>query len=343
MKKLLKLLSSTALFVVSIILFSCDDSGSDITLKAPGNVNVALTGSKNNMVEITWDVQSSDSYTHSIAYRIERAIEEDGEYEIIGTDNDGSYTDKDVEYSLTYYYRVQAYSVDLITFEEADAGAYSEVVSITVGSASLNPDLMVYQKATGEGSSAVLNGVQLVWDVATAEDLDEFKVYRNGALLTTENAQSYIEEYRYLDENVSFNQTYTYQVVAFDYEGNSYESEEVEFTPTRPDEIERTAPSFVGYDVDFDEKLIYITITDESSSVYDLIDYVIERGDKGSWEDEVKVNELSKDADGNLIITLSTENAPESSGITDLVCKVRIYTNGGYSDWNTHTYKLAVY
>lgn len=344
MKRKLTFYGYLAAFAVLIFSACSIDDNDDASVETPLNLSVSISETSNSAVNITWDDQTVDNWNYLLYFNIERSTSESSGFETIRETSGNTYTDTDVEYNTTYYYRVQAYTQDAYTFEDAEFSDYSEVQSITIGEASLIANLTAYQSVVGDGDDAVLNGVQLVWTVPTAEEIDEFEVYRDGALLTTENASSFIEEYRFLDENVVFNATYTYQIVTIDNDGNTYESEISTVTPEKPEEVERTAPEFVDFEVDFDNKVIRVIITDVSKTDNNLIEYRFDLGNTGYyWEGDVKVGDLGKDDDGNLILSLNTEGTPQSSGFTDLVSKVRIYVDGGWSDWRTHTETLSGY
>ncbi len=328
MKKL-----STILFSVSFILSlafiagcSKDDSMNPDSGSAQGTITgltASLSTSNGRTIYLSWNgVPDKSSLKNYHVYRADGTTSEFTDY---GSAKDTSYTDNVTRTlnNTTYQYYVtydDTYTSDTITIQTADASL---------------PFVSGYVNVTGEGSAASILYTHLDWYVGSEDQVDHYEVYRDGNLLGTVIA-GYKE---YKDEtSQNFDQEYLYKVVTVTKSGDRFESPECALTPHRPDAVFRTVPEIIKVTSNSSDKSIDVIISDVSNDPADLIGFSGEiEGTGYSWNFETKVEDCGKDADGNLIIGLDASGANLPSGQTIwLRSKVRIFTQGGYSDWSAY-------
>jgi hypothetical protein len=197
------------------------------------------------------------------------------------------------------------------------------------------PFVSGYAQISGEGNDASIVHILVKWVVGSDDDIDKYEIYRDGSLIYTENS-SYESEFRDTDTK-NFEQEYNYKVLVYT-STETYTSDIFSVTPHRPDEEYREVPEILKITSNSTTKTITVTISDVSETENNLIDYSGSlEGTNYTWDTEVKVSELSTDEEGNLQIILNAEGASLPSGQTIwLTSKVRIYINGGWSDWSDY-------
>ncbi|WP_305852491.1 rhamnogalacturonan lyase family protein [Gracilibacillus caseinilyticus] len=137
---------------------------------APGNLSVQDYDKRE--VTLAWD-----SVEGAISYNVYRAEKEDGEYQLIGTSDSASFTDKDVLTTVPYYYQVKA----------VNGGGLSEA-SNTMESPS-DTVLSKQMEDLTRAAIAVPNeeGILVSWRYLGTDPTDlGFHVYRNGEQITEE-------------------------------------------------------------------------------------------------------------------------------------------------------------
>ncbi len=300
-------------------------------------VTANLDSEHPNWVLLEWN-KVEDAFT----YNIYRSESENGDFEKqtgIGIDKE-SCTDKKTEYNTTYYYKVVSVNID---FEEGDMPA--KAVEITTGGAVLNPNVGAYAICNGEGPSAILNAVRVQWDVPTSEGIEEFKISKNGTFLTTiSSSYASAKEYSYDDEDVVFDQEYTYEVVAIGEDGTEYAGEACTITPTRPEPIDRPIPDVVDVTSSVNDKLVTIFFSDVAQSDNDLYEIEARFSDYTDWiSHDARASDFATDADGNKTFDIDYSQVTFSTGGAWFDVRVRLYTQGGWSEWSQleHTFLVV--
>ncbi|MBI9035434.1 MAG: hypothetical protein JEZ03_13285 [Bacteroidales bacterium] len=338
MKKNVFSLFMLAILTLGIMSTSCKkDEETDGGFPIAPEVTASLDADHPNWVLLKWN-KVEDAFT----YNIYRSESENGEFEElsgIGI-NKESCTDKGTEYNTTYYYKIV--SVD-INFEEGNMPAKS--VQITTGGAVLNPNTGAVAICDGEGPSAILNYVRVQWNVPTSEGIKEFKISKNGALLTTvASSFASVKEYSYDDENVAFGIEYTYEVVAIGEDDVEYRGDAATITPIRPEPIDRPVPEVVDVTTTINEKKVMVFFTDVAQSDYDLYEIEARFTDYTEWiNHEGRADEFATDADGNKKFSIDYSQVNFSTGGAWFDVRVRLHTQGGWSDWSAleHTFLIV--
>lgn len=161
--------------------------------------NLEATASSCTQIDLSW----TDNSDNESGFEIER----DGSYLTTVGANVASYADPTVLENTTYSYRVRA-------FNDAGSSAYSNTSSATTPPCGTEPP------AAPTGLKAKQPGrapkVLLEWN-DTSNNEDGFRIYRDGFEIASigSNATSYV------DETISSGETYTYQVCAYNDNGES--------------------------------------------------------------------------------------------------------------------------
>ncbi len=140
-------------------------------------------------------------------YDLYRSTSEDGDYEKIASVDTNSYTDTDVEYGTTYYYKVQATWNGTTTYSGNMSNAFS--VSMTYSS----PELSVSE-----------DGQSLAWEAA---DVSGYTIYRSESQdgeFTELATISDPGDTSYTDTSAESGKEYFYQIRSYvERDGNTYQ------------------------------------------------------------------------------------------------------------------------
>jgi hypothetical protein len=139
-------------------------------------------------------------------FRVFRKLEDEVNWNQIGTSNKPSYTDGTIDYGKTYQYLVQSIEKTGVTYAESEPS----------GATTFKP-VDTFPPAVPAGLTAVpgTRSIELVWDRNTEKDLAGYRVYRGGQLIATG-----LTAPAYSDRDAKQGVKYQYQVSALDNAGN---------------------------------------------------------------------------------------------------------------------------
>lgn len=160
----------------------------------------AIQRAAGGRIEVRW---SANSESDLAGYKLYRATELDGEYQLVATlGKVTSYLDTGLTNAVTYYYKLAAFDT-------------SNNLSGTAAAVWATPESMPASKLSARNTPHSLGSVGLVWEKSTATDLAGYTVYRSDAvdgvyavLATIGNVTTYTDSGR--TEGV----TYFYKVAA---------------------------------------------------------------------------------------------------------------------------------
>jgi len=335
MKKFLSIVMAILVLPSSIIITSCsknDEDAAGLFPSAPSNVKAIPSDKVPNTVIVSWsDVETDDYGATLLAYNVFRSTDVNGEFTMIKSEfKPNTFEDKGLDFSTTYYYKVQVIAV----YPDNEEGNTSEPVEVTTAEASLNPVVSAVAISTGEGSSAVLEYVRVDWRVEVIDGVKEFQILRDGQKIKTVQAGS-DKDYSEKDYNVRYDTEYTYSVTAIGDDDTEYVGTEEKITPTRPEAVDRPAPEVVNVSSSRADKTIKVVFTDvsnSSSDKYEIIGEVEGISDVETWE--VRHSDLGTDTNGNKTFGINCSQLNINTGGTIWFnVKIRIYTKDGWSEW----------
>ncbi|MBI9069149.1 MAG: hypothetical protein JEZ09_17770 [Salinivirgaceae bacterium] len=323
MKKILLLFMSVSMLATSVLFTSCSKDEDNTEEEASGSINsltASLSTYNGRNIYLTWENPGIPSYGF---YSVYRAEGETGEFENLTSRCEGEhFNDIKTECENTYKY--------YITY----SNMVSETITVKTG-LKYQPYLnSCYAQVNGEAEDAVIQHIFMKWAVGETDDVDKYEIYCDGNLIYTET-KSYETEFRDT-ESKNFDQEYTYKVVVITDDGQRYESFESTVTPHRPDAVNREVPEIIKVKSNLADKTVEIYLSDVSNSGLDLIGFYAElEGLNYYWEADTRVEDMSTDEEGNLILKLNADGATLPSGQTIwLKSKVRVHIDGGWSDWS---------
>jgi hypothetical protein len=324
------------LLVASVSFIGCSEDEDDNAQpksngKIPG-LTASLSTNNGRTIYLSFNDAGGEDVSSLDGYDIYQS-ENGGEFEKIKNNlKDTSYTNRRTDHGNTYRIYVNFQSM------------YSDTIEIATAHPA-KPWLDVIAGKTGEGSAAVLDYIQLdffVGEEDASEIVKKFEYFRNeekiGEYSVPEITIGNDFEHKDESDQLQFDQEYTYYVVAHTKDGEQVKSLEKSITPQRPDEIDRPEPEVEGVSSDHDNELVYIHVNDVSGTSSRIEFYAELNDNEWIWEGEPNTSDLKTDADGNYMIPISTEEAP--NGINTLKTKARVYITGqysGWSDWNVST------
>ena len=156
-----------------------------------------------NRIDLAWDlVDGVDEY------EVYRSTKEKGVYEPIGTSSEGSFSDHDVVYGKTYYYKVRGKhnNVD----DSVAYSSYSSVVKATV--TIVAPKVVI--------TNPDYKTIELNWD--EVEGCTGYEIYRSTNAKKNFKQVATVTDGYYVDEELSTGTTYYYQIRSYrEYEDGS--------------------------------------------------------------------------------------------------------------------------
>ena len=165
--------------------FTVDESE---TVKSSNITSIASNGSTN--ISISWQKVLGIS-----SYELLRATEYSGEYEVIYSGSDTSYTDEQVEKNKYYYYKVRFYDEEVL-YES----------KVKVGTLELRGT--VIRKASHDRG-----GIKIQWDEVS--DIAGYKIYRSENGVDFVHIGTVTGETTYYDETVLYDKVYHYKVKVY--------------------------------------------------------------------------------------------------------------------------------
>jgi chitodextrinase len=204
----------------------------DTTPTAPSNPSASAVSSSE--IDVFWQ----DNSNNESGFTVEKAASASGPWTQIGSvgANVTTYAHTGLTASTTYYYRVRGYN-----------SAGNSGYSTTASAATPAPPDTTPPSIPG-GVSATANSTSQItvkWNASTdtgGSGLAGYQVYRDGTLVTTTTATSYV------DTGLSSSAQYCYSIVASDNAGNnsSASSQSCATTPAPPDTTAPSVPSNVS-------------------------------------------------------------------------------------------------
>ncbi|KAB8127674.1 pectinesterase [Gracilibacillus oryzae] len=193
--------------------------------------NVAITETKSITVGLEWE-----PVEEAISYSVYRSAEPDGEFTKVASTTSAVYTDKPVEPSTTYYYKVATTGI-------GGESEMSGTVSTTTKEAISLPGIP-NGLTSGEVSTTSL---ELKWEAVV--DAESYDIYRKANSEANYSKVASINKTFYKDTGVSAGQTgYSYKVVAGNEMGESGFSEELYVEMPLPDAPSELKVTLVGED-----------------------------------------------------------------------------------------------
>ncbi|WP_156889591.1 OmpL47-type beta-barrel domain-containing protein [Paenibacillus harenae] len=184
-------------------------------LSAP--IGLQVTAAKSISVTLAWTPADD-----AVSYGIYRSAAADGPYAKIGSTSSASYTDKDVEPSMTYHYYVTATSVG---GESASSGS--------VGATTKPPVPIPHVPAGLSAGTVATNVFEIEWN--PVDHAESYHIYRKG---NGDNDYTRIGSTtvpRYSDDSVGADRTgYSYKVTAENEMGESAPSEAIDIAMPLP-------------------------------------------------------------------------------------------------------------
>ncbi|MBB6734928.1 fibronectin type III domain-containing protein [Cohnella zeiphila] len=199
---------------------------------APSDLTVAAARSLS--VDLAWTPEDD-----AVGYGIYRSSEPEGSFERIGYARTASYTDKTVNPSTTYFYRVTA---------TADGGESEPSAIVT---ATTKQPVVLPQAPEGlSAASATASAFELKW--RESDGAESYNLYRKGNEEDGYTLIANTAETGYTDDSVSAGQTgYAYRVAAVNEKGESEPSDDLFVAMPLPEKPDRliaglTGETFVG-------------------------------------------------------------------------------------------------
>ena len=167
----------------------------DSDLDEPGDLTAK--SKSDSKISLDWD-----SVSGATSYYVYRATSYSGTYSKIATVTTSSYTDYNLSYNKTYYYKIKAHN-------SSDTSNYSSSVHATTAS-DYDSDLNVPKSLTAEAKSD--SKISLDW--ASISGATSYYVYRATSYSGTYSKIATVATSSYTDYSLSYNKTYYYKVKA---------------------------------------------------------------------------------------------------------------------------------
>lgn len=211
-------LSTLLAITLGLFMWACSDPAEDDTTApaAPTNLQYDINQSGDGQIYLTWEApEDNDVETYSIY----RDANSSRSFTLVNTISETFYLDSDLDYSITYTYKVTATDAD------ANESAYSNTVSLAPSNR--------FSPATPTGLAIKAHNipaeyrtdVELTWVANTENDFANYKIYRgvNEPFfeVNDETLVATVTDVFYYDENVGADTTYYYVVVAVDLGGKT--------------------------------------------------------------------------------------------------------------------------
>lgn len=215
------------LIAINLVLFmwSCSDPEEDITAPgAPTNLSFDINLSGDGQIYLSWEAPADKDVAN---YAIYRDADNSGLFIHINTVPETSYLDSDLDYSITYTYKVSALD------EDGNESDYSNTVSLAPSNR--------FSPATPQGLAIKAHNipaeyrtdVELTWQANTENDFSNYLIYRGvNEPFFEVNEQTLIAavtDVFYYDQNVGPDTTYYYVIIANDLGGKTSDPTQVVF------------------------------------------------------------------------------------------------------------------
>ena len=203
---------------LGLFMWACSDPGEDDTSApaAPTNLSYDINESGDGQIYLTWVAPDDNDVA---TYSIYRDADSSGSFSLVNTISETFYLDSDLDYSITYTYKVTA------TDNDDNESAYSNSVSLAPSNR-FSPDTPDGLAIKAHNIPAEYRtDVELTWLANTENDFASYKIYRgvdepffevnDHTLVAT------VTDVFYYDENVGADTTYYYVVIAVDLGGKT--------------------------------------------------------------------------------------------------------------------------
>ena len=203
---------------LGLFMWACSDpEEDDVTAPAaPTNLSYDINESGDGQIYLTWVAPDDNDVA---TYSIYRDANSSGSFSLVNTISETFYLDSDLDYSITYTYKVTA------TDNDDNESAYSNSVSLAPSNR-FSPDTPDGLAIKAHNIPAEYRtDVELTWLANTENDFANYKIYKGvNEPFFEVNEQTLVAtvtDVFYYDENVGPDTTYYYVVIAVDLGGKT--------------------------------------------------------------------------------------------------------------------------
>lgn len=152
---------------------------------------ISISNSDNAGLKISWQRGASVTYCELL-----RADSEDGEYTVIYTGTDSSYTDITAVINNDYYYKVRAYDEDGNPYDSAVKKGRLELETASIRNVSYDD-----------------SGITIEWNAVSG--ISGYKIYRSTDKITYSEVADVQDALEYTDNSVKYNTKYYYMIKTY--------------------------------------------------------------------------------------------------------------------------------
>ena len=209
-----------------VLMWNCSDPAEDdVTAPAaPTALAYDINQSGDGQIYLTWEAPADDDLA---SYTIYRDANNSGSFTVVNTITETFYLDSDLDYAITYTYKVTASDGD------GNESAFSNTVSLAPSNR-FSPDTPLGLEIKAHNITAEYRtDVELTWQANTENDFADYMIYRgvNEPFfdIDDESLIATVTDVFYYDESVGADTTYYYVIIARDLGGKTSDPTQVVF------------------------------------------------------------------------------------------------------------------